>query len=63
MTPGEWIALAALILTILAGCVYLGRVIGALPGLIVAAVREHERGCSNHDPNTGTNLRALPPAP
>jgi len=46
MTPSSWIALAALCLTVLGAAVYLGRLIGSLPGMIAAAVRAHEDGCA-----------------
>jgi ABC-type branched-subunit amino acid transport system permease subunit len=59
VTPSTWIALAALCLTVLGAAVYLGRLIGSLPGMIAAAVREHEDTCSNYERHTSPRMRAV----
>ncbi len=59
MGSSDWIALAALIMTLLGVAVYLGRIIGALPGQIAEAVRIHERSCANYEPHTSPRMAAL----
>ena len=58
MNPGDWIALAALLLTFLglfgAGIWWLSRLFAALPGQLAEAVRNHELGCVNHEPKEVT---------
>ncbi len=63
MNASAWIALAALCLTVLGAAVYLGRLIGGLPGMIAAAVRDHERGCSSYEPQTSPRLQAVAEPP
>lgn len=58
-SASDWIALAALCLTVLGGVLYLGRLWGQLPGRIVDAIRDHERHCANWEPNTGVQAQAL----
>lgn len=69
MTPVAWIALATLALLILSafggGVWYLARLIGALPGMIAVAIRDHERSCAGHEHHTSPRLMAVaadPPA-
>ncbi len=65
MSPSDWIALAALIVTILTAilglAMYLGRVLGALPGQIAEAVRTHERSCTSFSLREETNPRLEAP--
>jgi hypothetical protein len=62
MTASAWIAAAGLGFTIISAAVYVGRIVGALPGQMAAAVREHERGCSNYDPNSTVRRHPIPGA-
>ncbi len=61
MKPGEWIALAALLLTFLslvgAGIWWLSKLFAALPGQLGEAVRNHEAGCANHEFKEATQPR------
>ncbi len=53
MNPGDWIALAALLLTFLslvgAGIWWLSRLFARLPGQLAEAVRSHELGCVSYE--------------
>ena len=63
MDAATWINLLAICVTIVlavAGAsIYIGRLIGSLPGLISEAIRTHERSCSAYDPHTSPRLRAV----
>ena len=63
MDAATWINLAAICITILiavtGASIYIGRLIGGLPGLISEATRAHERSCSAYDPHTSPRLRAV----
>jgi len=69
MNATAWIALASLAFLVVSSMFgmawYVGRLFGELPGMIRAttrkAIRNHKRGCSNFDPNTG--MRSMPTAP
>jgi len=60
LSPGDWIALGALILSVQAvvvGCaVY---VVRAAP----KAVRGHERDCLNYERQSAVNIRSVEPGP
>ena len=56
MTPSAWIALATLCLVIMGAVLYIGKLIGSLPGMIAAAIRTHEVGCSNHEANSSVRI-------
>ncbi len=59
MNASNWIAIAAICLTVLGAAVYLGRLIGSLPGMIAAAIRVHEDSCSSYERQTSPRMRAL----
>lgn len=63
MTPSIWIALAAICLSVIGAAVYIGRVIGSLPGLIAGAVRVHEEKCLNYEKHSAVNIRAVDAGP
>jgi len=62
-TPSDWIALASLLLAVqgtVVGCaVWIVRAIGRAKEAAPEAVREHEYGCANFEPNTSVKIQAL----
>jgi hypothetical protein len=64
MNASAWIALSGLAFTVVVAvagaAVYIGRVIGRQPGMMAETIRDHERGCSNYDPNSSVRQQESP---
>ena len=53
--------LITILVTVGGGVWFLSRKITAIPHEIKEQIREHERGCTNYDSNTGVRIIAMQP--